>query len=148
MTAIRKATADDAKEIFRLLVEMSTESDIANFTFCPEKVLKKVLSLIDEPDTITFIAMKEGAIVGVIAGLIGSMWFNSDRCAMDHYFSVTPISRGSGVARKLVEQFLDWAEKNANHVAMGVSSGNGAGAEHLLTNLGLARVGANYTKHF
>jgi hypothetical protein len=148
MTEVRIATVDDVKDIFKLLVEMSSVSDIAKFTFCPEKVMSKVCSLIKSPDAITLIAVEDKVIIGVLAGVLSSMWFTSDRCAMDHYFYITEKKRGSGVARLLVERFLAWAKNNASHVAMGVSSGAGASAEHLFQSLEMSYVGGNFIKHF
>ncbi len=148
MAQIRLATADDVKDVFKLLLEMHKELGSEHFGFCPEKTFTGLLRWIDKPDAAMFVAVTSGGIVGVFAGTKTQMWWSNDVWALEHFFFVTKDSRGSNAANSLVAAFVNWAELDAHHVQMGVGTGAGEKAERLYKKFGLHYVGGNFLKHF
>ena len=147
MTEVRQATTDDAKEIFKLILEMHAETDFSNFVFCPEKAFAGLFRWIDKPDAAMFVAVTDGRVVGILACEVMPLWFSNDRCMVEQLLFVTQQSRGTRAAYRLVEAFIEWTKADVQHIKMGVATGVGASAERLYQKFGLHCVGGNFIKH-
>lgn len=148
MTEIRQATTDDAKEIFRALVEVVQETDYINLNFNPQKAFTKIMQWIQRDNAIMLVAFCHGEVAGFLSGSLFSMWLTDDKSAIEEAFLVKKKFRGKGIASLLLGEFMAWTKDKCSHVMTGVSTGRGAAAEHLYAKHGMLCTGGNYIKHY
>ena len=148
MTEVRQATTDDAKEIFKTLVEVVQETDYIHLRFSPEKAVTNIMQWINRTDAVMFVAICDGEIAGFLAGKLFTMWLADDKCAIEEAFLVKKKFRGKGIASLLFCDFMEWTKDKCDHVMTGVTTGQGAAAEHLYAKYGMKCTGGNYIKHY
>lgn len=130
------------EQIYNLLLEMH------------EETFFKVLE-VDKNETISFIKRllaNEGFISikglnpvkGIMLAEAYPHFFTHDIIAVDHVIYVTKDARKQGIAKEMVEEYIDWAKaKNAKMIMVGSSTGFD-GADKLFESCGLKKIGANY----
>lgn len=124
-TEIRDATHDDLPDVLHLVEQLHAESPrFSRFTFSYEKTAQTLHNLVDNPDGCIFIAVKDGAVVGMLVGLALAHLISEDRLASDLGFYVTPLHRGSTIGARLIKAFETWAEgRNVIETTLEVNTG-------------------------
>lgn len=139
---IRNATKEDAHNIVDLLASLHIITSFEPVDFSEFKAKKAIESFIDGDQFVRVIDV-DGAIVGVMIGIIFPTWFGSDLIAVDVAWYVKPENRGFASVR-LVKDFVDWAKlKGAKQVRPGISTGDKAGVK-IYQKMGFKALGESF----
>ncbi len=149
MINIRRATEEDRKVLFLLVMEMHGETDFRHYDFEPEIAFTGLGAWLRPGDErVMFVADVDGQVVGMLAATRVETWFGTDTVANEDLFFVHVLNRGGRAAFALMRAFHDWAKQiGANHIRAGVATGNCPAAERLYAHFGLRPVGGNFSKH-
>lgn len=123
MVEIRTATPADIPALIAMGRELHAESPrYARLSFNADKVALVAKSTIDSGGT--HVALKDGMIVGFIAGFVCPHWFSDDLMASDFSFYIRPEHRRTGrIALRLLQAFEAWAiGKGAKDLVPGTST--------------------------
>lgn len=141
---LRLATADDLPAIVMMGRILHQESTFATMDFDVEVVKATIGGLIDKKQFVVVAEDTNGEVIGGMAGSVTQSWFGKDAVANDLSLFVHPGRRGSLVAYRLVESFVQWARMaGAKQIRPGVITGS-ASAESMYERLGFKRCGATF----
>jgi len=142
---IRKATIYDIRQIYDMLIEMHSQTEIKLSPIKPEKLFMTIKMALEEG--IVFVAEKGNRIVGSIAGLISSDWWSEKEFLKDLWFYVFPENRKSNIAIKLVKSFIKFAKSVKLKIKVGhVFSGDIERKDKFFKYLGLEKAGSLYVE--
>lgn len=121
---IRDATLDDAADLLRMGELMQQESPRFNkFTFDREKSATLINHLISINNGIIVVAEKDGAIVGMLGGMVTEHFFSRDLYACDFVVYIEPEYRGGSTVIRMIKLFEQRAiELGAKEVSLGIST--------------------------
>lgn len=150
MTAstIRLARPEDTGALVSLAAGAHAVSQYSSIEFIPTKATQFFYRCINSALCCVFVAEKDGAIVGVIVGLVGQLWDGAldGRYTTDLLFFVDEEHRGSGAA--LAQAYINWARQQSRvrDIQLGTTfGGDTSRAESLFEALGGKRVGAYFS---
>lgn len=140
---IRTATYDDVPALLALGEAMHTESRYAALPWDAAKVSALIESLIESPDGLAMVAVRDGEIVGGFLGSIDEHYFSRARVACDYALFVRPDRRGGLLAIQLLEAYVGWAKvSGAALIQAGITTGvNVDAASRLFAVAGFAGIG-------
>jgi ribosomal protein S18 acetylase RimI-like enzyme len=131
---VRRATADDAEAVGRLLDDFNREFDEP--TPGPEVLADRVRLLLDHGDTIVLVA-GEGPDGLAVLRFRPAIWAATIECYLAELY-VVPDRRGQGLGRALMEQAMDVARaEGATYMDLGTSEDDVA-ARALYESLGFS----------
>ena len=146
--SVRKATPEDAMGVFKLCAAMHAETDFKHCQFSPERVFGTISQWIAAETNAVFIAVKDGAPVGMLVGQLTQQWYSEDLFAIEKIFFVAPEHRGSRAAYMLVREFFQWGcDSHAKHITAGIASGSGEAGARLYQKFGMKCLGSNFAIH-
>tara|TARA_R110000823_G_scaffold25325_4_gene74599 strand:- start:3272 stop:3736 length:465 start_codon:yes stop_codon:yes gene_type:complete len=125
MITIRLATADDFMALYRLGEAMRQEA-ITHFPKLDAKRASEFLDMaIEQPDTArVVVAEDDEGLIGMMTSMMGGYAFSYEKKAVSDLLFVLPEKRGAIAAKKLVQDFIQWAKDNDAPAAfIGVSTG-------------------------
>jgi ribosomal protein S18 acetylase RimI-like enzyme len=130
--AVRRAGADDAETVGRLLHDFNTEYD--DFTPGPGALAERVRQLIAAGE-ITVLLVGDEPLGLALLRFRPSLWTDSLDCYLEELY-VVPDRRGQGLGRALMEAAMEVArEEGAAHVDLGTGEDDVA-ARGLYESLG------------
>jgi len=104
--------------------EVHNESRFAFIPFELEKAVRSGASCLQPANRFIRVAVEGSQVVGVVMAKLESFLFSRVEYVEEMLFIVSPGKRGSGAANAMLKALHTWAaEKGANAVFMGVSSG-------------------------
>ena len=140
---IRKATMQDIKPIYEMLLSMHSETKIKLAPVKPEKLYNTIKFALEEG--IVLVAEVKNKIVGSIAGTINCDWWSDERSLKDLWFYVQPENRKSTIAIKLVKNFIYSGNSAKLKITLGhVFSGDIERKDKFFERLGLTKAGSMY----
>ena len=136
------------QDILRLGIAMQQEGDYNVVPFDIAAAANSIMGMvIHNPEGFGMLAYTdEGEPVGMLAGSISPYFFSDGKLASDFVWFVSPEHRGSRVALKLLQKFVDWARENgATELYMGVTTNISSDRTgKVLEKRGFEHVGGNY----
>lgn len=125
MTEIRAATIADTEDLLELARAMHAESPrFQRHEFSEAKAVAMIEHLVEQSTGALFVATVGDHCVGMIAGLMGELFFSRAKYATDLVVFVTSEHRGSSMVVRLVKAFERWAiDAGASEILLGVSTG-------------------------
>jgi hypothetical protein len=145
---IRPATHDDVPAILEMGRAMHAESPrYQGLGFDAEKVWHRAWHTVDTGGA--FVAVKDGRIVGMVAGYVVENWFGGDNIASDYVFYLIPEERRIGRSAFLLwRAFEAWAAaRGARDIAPGTTTGVDAeGTARFFMKLGYTPTGGVFFK--
>lgn len=139
----------DRGQLLNLCSRMHGESRYAYLPFDAARVGSELDSYMRETERrCALAAVKEGKVIGILAGYVSEYAFCSELVATDHIMYVVPRSRGTLAAVRLIEAFRDWArERGARELVLGISTGVDAiRTGKLFERLGFEFAGGNFVQ--
>jgi GNAT superfamily N-acetyltransferase len=95
----------------------------ARHTFDPEKSLRVLTAMQDAPSCLLLVVEADGALVGMLLGLVSEHHFCNGLVANELVVYVTPGARGGSAAVKMLRQFEAWAQgQGVDEIVLGVST--------------------------
>jgi ribosomal protein S18 acetylase RimI-like enzyme len=129
---VRRATADDAEAVGRLLHDFNSEFDEP--TPGPAPLAERVRTLLDHGDTVVLLA-GEGPDGLAVLRFRPAIWDEALECYLAELY-VVPAERGRGLGRALMEEAMDVARaEGATHMDLGTGEDDVA-ARALYESLG------------
>jgi len=120
---IRPMTGDDIDEVVELAAVMYQES--ANYRrmgFSPERVREMAAMVVQ--NGFAMVAVKDGRMIGLMAGSLIQPVFSRDLMACDFLLYVLPQHRGGTAAIRLVNAYMEWAKQGGvKLITVGVTAG-------------------------
>ena len=142
---IRRADANDIKEVYELLIAMHDGTETYTSPMSEGKVLHMIKHMIDKG--IVLVAEKEGKIIGSQAGNLSSDWWSEEKFLSDVWFFVHPNNRKSRAAIKLVKCFIKIGKELKVKVKLGhVYSGDMDRKDNFFNRLGFVKAGSLFTE--
>ncbi len=142
---IRRADANDIKEVYELLSAMHDGTETYTSPMSEGKVLHMIKHMIDKG--IVLVAEKEGKIIGSQAGNLSSDWWSEEKFLSDVWFFVHPNNRKSRAAIKLVKCFIKIGKELKVKVKLGhVYSGDMDRKDNFFNRLGFVKAGSLFTE--
>jgi RimJ/RimL family protein N-acetyltransferase len=126
---VRRATVADIEALVELARELHAEAPTyRDEPFEPvvlqRWLLQRIGSTMLVDDNAVFVAVRDGAILGVLIGMVVPRWFNRLRIAAELTLYVKPEYRGGRTLPALVRAFKAWAkEQGATKATLGISTG-------------------------
>src|SRR6478735_6099729 len=106
---IRDATPADIPAMVALGAQIHHESPtFRDRRWNGDKVAAVVANLIDNPDGLALVYVRDGAIVGAFVGMTCEDWYGEDRCACDLALYVTADKRGGMAGLRLARHYREW----------------------------------------
>lgn len=116
--SIRKAVADDLLDCLMLFKQFHKEAKLP-YNFDANKTQSVFLETIGIESFETFVAEKDGDLVGFICCMFMEPLFSSDRISTDIAWFVNKDSRKSTAGFRLLKAYEDWAlNNNIKYVGM------------------------------
>lgn len=144
----REATLSDLEEMGDVIARMHSETvwgDDPAFAYDKSSMMETMYGFVaNQPETIAYLALSEGRIVGVILGEWAGMVFNkSTRQAREKLIYVDKEFRGGMIGPRLMKRFIRWAhEIGAREIVGGANAGiNPERTARLWGKLGLGSFG-------
>lgn len=107
-----------------LAYQMHQESNFRNLEFSAPMYAERVAGYAASQDYLTLLIENEGQDIGVLIAYVTRADFGPALIAYDKGLFVTPTRRGTLAARKLIQQYTDWArEKGASRICFDVRTG-------------------------
>jgi ribosomal protein S18 acetylase RimI-like enzyme len=129
---VRRATADDAQAVGRLLDDFNREFDEP--TPGPAALAERVRTLLGHGDTVVLLA-GEGPDGLAVLRFRAAIWDDALECYLAELY-VVPAERGQGLGRALMEEAMDVARaEGATHMDLGTGEDDVA-ARALYESLG------------
>jgi N-acetylglutamate synthase-like GNAT family acetyltransferase len=143
---IRRATPLDISAILALLGEMHQNTEVPTSPINSERLVNKVSEAIHRG--IVFVAMDdENLIRASIGGIAGSDWWSDQRHLGDLWFYVTPASRKSDAAYKLIKSFITAGKEAKIPVRLGhIFSGDLERKDKFFARLGMTKAGSVFVE--
>ncbi|WP_337261254.1 MULTISPECIES: GNAT family N-acetyltransferase [unclassified Serratia (in: enterobacteria)] len=144
---IRVATHEDIPALVSLGEMLHNESSYARLSYNRGKVFDLMGRVIDGAGVI-FVSVKNGEVVGGIAGAVTEHWFSDEKLAFDYSFFVAPKHRHGITAMKLLCAFCEWAKlKGATEIRLGITTAiNVEGTAKLYRSMGFEDAGLLFRK--
>lgn len=145
--SVRPATMLDVPAVVELGAALHASSSYARFAFDREKVADLMRTLIAGAGVV-FLAERNGAPVGGIAGGVAPFWFGSDLHGFDYSFFVLPEYRNGTTALRLLLSLESWCRgRGATEMRIGITTGISLEATARFYEwCGYTRNGALFTK--
>jgi len=120
---IRPMVEDDIDEVVELAAVMYRESvNYRRLEFSPERVREMVVMVMQNGFAV--VAVKDGRIIGLMAGSLVQPAFSRDLMACDFLLYVLPQHRGGTAAIRLVDAYVQWARQGGvKMITVGVTAG-------------------------
>ena len=120
---IRPMTGDDVDEVVELAAVMYRESaNYRRMEFSPERV-REMAGMVMQSG-FAMVAIKDGRMIGLMAGSLVQPVFSRDLMACDFLLYVLPQHRGGTAAIRLVNAYVQWAKQDgAKLITVGVTAG-------------------------
>jgi len=114
---------DDIDEVVELAAVMYRESvNYRRLEFSPERVREMVVMVMQNGFAV--VAVKDGRIIGLMAGSLVQPAFSRDLMACDFLLYILPQHRGGTAANRLVNAYVRWARQcGAKMITVGVTAG-------------------------
>lgn len=143
---IRRATLLDVPRIVELGALMHAESRYTMLRYDAEKMARATALIVNAPDGLALVAVKEGRIVGAFMGVAEEHFFSRDKFAFDLATYIEPAHRGGFLAVALLRGFVRWARaRGIACINAGIASGiNHDVSERLYERVGFVRIGTAY----
>ena len=131
-------------EISSLIERMWLESGYKEIPFSLDKVKLSVKEMIDKNQ---FVYLENGCLM---LGYISEPFFSNEKIACDMILYTAPESRGKGLAKDAIKEFIDWSKDNgARSVTVGQSSGVCFGQfNSIMKELNMSMSGNTYVRYF
>lgn len=146
MVDFRGATDADLPRLVEMGHAMHGESRHHRSVFIPEKFAGYVQQLI--PQGFTFVAEKEGQVVGAFIGGVAENFFDDELFSYDLLTYVTPEHRNGMLGVMLIRRYINLAQAMGIkpwNTHIGVSAGIATErTERLYEALGFIRIGGGY----
>lgn len=142
---IRPATLLDVPRLVELGAIMHAQSLYRPLAFNPAKLAQVIGHLIDYPDGLALVAIREGKVVGGFLGVAEAHFFCDAKFSFDLATFIDPDCRGGFVAASLIKAYVAWAKRKG--IAC-INAGVAAGITQelsirLFERLGFAQTGAS-----
>ena len=120
---IRPMVEDDIDEVVELAAVMYRESvNYRRLEFSPERVREMVVMVMQ--NGFAMVAVKDGRIIGLMAGSLVQPAFSRDLMACDFLLYILPQHRGGTAAIRLVNAYVRWARQGGvKMITVGVTAG-------------------------
>lgn len=120
---IRPMVEDDIDEVVELAAVMYRESvNYRRLEFSPERVREMVVMVMQNGFAV--VAVKDGRIIGLMAGSLVQPAFSRDLMACDFLLYILPQHRGGTAAIRLVDAYVQWARQGGvKMITVGVTAG-------------------------
>ena len=120
---IRPMVEDDIDEVVELAAVMYRESvNYRRLEFSPERVREMVVMVMQNGFAV--VAVKDGRIIGLMAGSLVQPAFSRDLMACDFLLYILPQHRGGTAAIRLVNAYVRWARQGrAKMITVGITAG-------------------------
>lgn len=120
---IRPMVEDDIDEVVELAAVMYRESvNYRRLEFSPERVREMVVMVMQNGFAV--VAVKDGRIIGLMAGSLVQPAFSRDLMACDFLLYILPQHRGGTAAIRLINAYVRWARQGgAKMITVGVTAG-------------------------
>ena len=148
MIQIEPMTDSNAVDVLRLGSVMHRTSTFADMRYSGEELAEFLQAMLDLPHLQGFLAVQGLRTVGFILCGVNKSFFGPDLVASEFALYVDPESRGAGVAKQLVQSYVDWAiAKGARRVNAGNSAGTPDEAYvSLMEGVGFTKTGSQLYK--
>jgi GNAT superfamily N-acetyltransferase len=122
---IRRATTEDWPALLEMGARAHEESPrFSRMLFSPRRCNALFSSVLSSPTGATFLAERNGAVLGALVGLVSPHYMSDSLVASEIFFYVHQEYRGGRTASVLIDAYTNWAESlGAVDIALGVSSG-------------------------
>jgi GNAT superfamily N-acetyltransferase len=121
---IRKATYDDIDVLLDFFKAMHQESPrFSRMQFSDKKMLQILIGLIDSDNGLLLVTEHDGDMVGMFCGMVSEHFFSEELVANDIALYLVPSARGHGLARPLINEYVEWASKRTKFINIGISTG-------------------------
>lgn len=143
---VRQLTEQDIPAVIHLGGRMHEESQYSALTYSPEKVAKKCIRSLYDPDMFALVAENEGEIVGMIGAIVGPYEFGDELIANDMLVYVSIEHRGSMAFIRMIKAYVFWAkEQGAALIFLAQTTGiNQELVASLYQRLGFKPVGGQF----
>jgi len=142
---IRRATIEDIKQIYEMLIDMHSQTEIKLAPIKPEKLYGTIKTALEKG--IVLVAEVKNRIVGSIAGMVSSEWWSDQEFLKDIWFYVSPENRKSSIAIKLAKCFIKIGNSAKLKIKLGhVFSGDIERKDKFFHHLGLEKAGSLYVE--
>lgn len=145
MVEIRKGTEQDIKQAVELGKVYYKESAFGSMEFNEAKAYELCSALLQSG--LGIVADDSGQIVGMMGAQIGNHFFSNTPMAQDVLIYVKPEYRRTGIAKRFVSVYINWAENRGvkrENIFLGINSGiNRANTERAYNTLGFRRFGVS-----
>jgi GNAT superfamily N-acetyltransferase len=144
---IRAATLADVPALVALGAVLHATSDYRDQPYVEEKVAGLLENLI-QGQGVVFAAVKDGEVVGGIAGGVTEHWFNHEVHAFEYSFFIAEQHRSGLLAMKLLLALEHWAiRRGATECRIGITTGiNVEGTSRFYRYMGYRETGPLFTK--
>jgi GNAT superfamily N-acetyltransferase len=111
---IRRPEYADLGRYTELAVEFIAAAPISKLVeITPDNVADFLVRAIDNPDVGMWMAVKDGAVVGICGALRYPLYFGPQHIIVQElWWWLTPDARGSGAGQALYKTLEDWAKEN------------------------------------
>lgn len=138
---IRVATREDLPVIVELGKMLHEESVYREFSYDPDKVFEHMGMLIDGGGVV-FLAVRDGEVVGGVAGGVAEQWFSREKIAFDYTLFIRKDCRNGVMAMKLIVALTSWGKAKGVKTRMGITTGiNVEGSTRLYLACGMKPAG-------
>lgn len=122
---IRRADLEDERQVVELGEEMAKTSPAhVNAVYRRDKASATFRGFLAQPTAAVWVAERDGAILGAMAGICVDHWCFDGKTASDLILYVRPGERGAWVGVNLVRAYRRWAiEQGAERIYLGTSTG-------------------------
>lgn len=119
---IRVATLGDLPKLVELAQELHEESCYSSQKLDVEATEKKLAALING-EGVVFLEVRDGVVIGGLAGGLSHQWFSNEKVAFDYSFFITKSHRHGITALRLIRAFEYWAKGvGASRVVIGITT--------------------------
>lgn len=108
---IRKAVADDLLDCLMLFKQFHKEAKLP-YKFDPQKTQRVFLETLEVDSFETFVADRDGDLVGFICCVYMEPLFSSDKISTDIAWFVNKEHRNSSAGFRLLKEYEEWAVNN------------------------------------
>jgi GNAT superfamily N-acetyltransferase len=147
---VRPIEAKDGTRVTLLAEELHKFSKFSDLPFDHVKVATMFSAAIANPDKYFAWVVEDefGMVVGGMLGEMAEMYFSDVKFAFEYAVYITPDARGTYAGRRLISQFIDWAQEHgAVEVHFGVIAGiNDELSRLIYEKIGLEDMGRLYRK--
>jgi GNAT superfamily N-acetyltransferase len=108
---IRAATLADLPTLLELGAVMAAElPHYGRFRYAPHKVERFIGQLIESEDGFVHVAVRDGQIVGAMAGMVTEHWMSEDKIGTELTVYMLPAYRGSLDSFRMIRAFVQWTQ--------------------------------------